>query len=405
MTLNFPRAGTLLDDAGLVGLVAATSENVFYASGLDSLGLILNRYQARIFVVSSRASLSEPVIVAGLSDSATIWQSCPAGARAVHYGSLYRLVDERADLDEHERWVKDHVVDGRTESGPITALARGLAEAGISRGRVGYDERGLAAGDVAELQRLLPSLELVPAWNLFRAIRAVKTAEEVRRLEASLRLTERALAAAVAAAEPGVSEGDLVREYAAEVAAGGGIMHAIDVTFGRRGALGTATMPGSPAFAAAPLSEGDFIRFDGGCKVNGYYSDIARTFVFRGSVPEKAERLYATLVRGADHAISQIRPGSVLSDVFDDTIRLVRDAGIDGYSRHHIGHSIGLEIYDGPMIGPGDGTVVEEGMVFEVEVPYQELGYGSLQIEDTIIVGGSGAEMITQISRAIESIE
>ena len=82
--------------------------------------------------------------------------------------------------------------------------------------------------------------------------------------------------------------------------------------------------------------------------------------------------------------------------------RRCRDAGIPDYNRHHIGHGIGLEMYDIPTLSPGDATPIEEGMVFEVETPYYELGYGGLQPEDTVLVTAQGGQFLNGISRQLE---
>lgn len=66
------------------------------------------------------------------------------------------------------------------------------------------------------------------------------------------------------------------------------------------------------------------------------------------------------------------------------------------------GHAVGLEVYDAPTLMPDDQTVIEAGMVFEVETPYYELGYGGLQPEDTVLVTESGGQYLTTLSRQFE---
>jgi Xaa-Pro aminopeptidase len=387
-----------MDDLGLVGLIAATPENVFYVSGLESFGFAINRYLTQIYAIVARNQLDVPVVVAGLGDAASIGQLCPSTTNVVHYGSLFRFVAPDADLDSLASWVKTNVVDGSPEPDALTALIRALDLAGLSRARVGYDERGLDAAAVAEVRRRLPEVELVPAWSTFRSIRSVKTPREVESLTASLRLTEAALQSAVDSVEPGISEAELTHEFRRVVALAGGISFATDFGFGARGALG------NPAVQDGKLREGDLIRFDGGCRLDGYYSDIARTFVFRGDVPPRISSLYQAVRTAEEEAIRLTAPGVPLRAVFQKAVDVARESGIPDFARHHCGHTIGLEVYDGAMVGPTDGTLVEPGMVLEVEVPYGELGLGSVQIEDTLVVGERGAEMITRISRQIEHV-
>jgi Xaa-Pro aminopeptidase len=94
-----------------------------------------------------------------------------------------------------------------------------------------------------------------------------------------------------------------------------------------------------------------------------------------------------------------MRPGVVAKDVFNTAVQTVIEAGIPTYQRQHVGHGIGVEYYDLPVLTPDSDTVLEAGMVFEVETPYYRLGVGGAFIEDTVVVTETGAEIITTLSR------
>ena len=89
------------------------------------------------------------------------------------------------------------------------------------------------------------------------------------------------------------------------------------------------------------------------------------------------------------------------SDIFNVAVQTVRNSGIPHYQRHHCGHGIGLEFYDPPLISPHDHTKIEEGMVLNIETPYYELGFGGLQVEDTVLVTESGVRYLTKSSREL----
>jgi Xaa-Pro aminopeptidase len=397
--LNQERAARFLDERKLDGLVASTPENVHYTSGLQSASFLLNRYAARVFAVVASAALDVPVLAAALGDAPAIVDSCPPGTRAVLYGSIYKYVADGVELTPQEDWIRRHVLDLPAEPNWTSALCRALSDAGLSRGRIGYDEQGLSTAQADELQSLMPGLELVPAADLFRSIRAVKTATEIERLLRSLELTEDALTAAVAIAAPGVTEVDMMREFARVVSVGGGVTVAIDFSFGRRGGFG------NPGTHDAALSEGDLIRFDGGCRFDGYYSDIARTFLYRGELQPTVADKYRALQEGERAAIDHVRPGVSFAEIFRVGVEATRAAGLEPYGRQHIGHSIGLEIYDGAMIAAEDLSIVESGMFLEVELPYMVLGLGGLQLEDSVLVGDDGASILTSLERDIIRIE
>jgi Xaa-Pro aminopeptidase len=88
--------------------------------------------------------------------------------------------------------------------------------------------------------------------------------------------------------------------------------------------------------------------------------------------------------------------------VFHAAVAAVRANGIPHFARTHVGHGIGLEVYDIPLLAPSDTTPIEPGMVFQVETPYYELGWAGIQPEDTIVTTESGGQNLTKLSRKFE---
>ncbi len=89
------------------------------------------------------------------------------------------------------------------------------------------------------------------------------------------------------------------------------------------------------------------------------------------------------------------------SEIFEEAVRSVREAGISHYQRNHVGHGIGIECYDPPFLAPTSDHILEEGMVVNIETPYYELGFGGLQVEDTIVVTPDGYRSLTQCDRGL----
>ena len=240
----------------------------------------------------------------------------------------------------------------------------------------------------------LAAARLVPAYQLFRRARMVKSPAEVARLERAARIAEAGIAAVLAMLAPGVTERDAVRAYESEVVRQGASPYFSVITLGERAALAD-VYPGDRA-----LRPGDLVRFDLGCVWEGYRSDISRTAVL-GAPSDKQARYYAAALAGERAAIEAMKPGVPASRLFDVAVRATRAAGIPHYQRHHVGHGIGLEPYDPPTLAPGSDTVLEPGMVFCVETPYYEHGWGGVQVEDAVEVTAAGARMLTRSSREL----
>jgi Xaa-Pro aminopeptidase len=136
------------------------------------------------------------------------------------------------------------------------------------------------------------------------------------------------------------------------------------------------------------------VRFDLGCVYRGYRSDISRTAVL-GTPSDKQARYYAAALAGERAAIHRMTPGVRAGEIFDTAVRVTREHGIPHYQRHHVGHGIGLEPYDTPTVNEGNETVLEPGMVFCIETPYYEHGWGGVQVEDAVEVTAGGARILT----------
>jgi Xaa-Pro aminopeptidase len=227
----------------------------------------------------------------------------------------------------------------------------------------------------------------------------IKTEEEIRRLEAAALAIESSYEAAIAAAAEGVSEAELQSVFDRNTIAIGSRPHFTVLAFGERGAL-----PNAVPTDWRKLRPGDAIRFDIGCKTEQYSSDIARTAVY-GDPSGKLQTYYDAILAGEQAAIDVMRPGVAAKDVFAAAVEATREAGIPHYRRHHVGHGIGLDTYDAPMLNDTTETPLEPGMVFEVETPYYELGFAGLQVEDTVVVTEDGCRVLTRSTRELRVIQ
>ena len=139
---------------------------------------------------------------------------------------------------------------------------------------------------------------------------------------------------------------------------------------------------------------------DLGCLVGPYRSDISRTAVL-GTPTEKQARYYAAILAGERAAIAAMKPGVPVSQLFDLAVRLTRENGLPHYKRNHVGHGIGLEPYDPPTINAATETPLEPGMVFCVETPYYEHGWGGVQVEDAVEITATGVRQLTRSSQEL----
>jgi len=240
---------------------------------------------------------------------------------------------------------------------------------------------------------------IVMGAALLDTIRMIKTPEEVRRLEAAALAIESSYERAIEAAAEGMSEAELASIFDQHTIEQGSTPHFTVLAFGERGAL-----PNAIPSSWRRLRPGDTIRFDIGCRTELYSSDIARTAVF-GTPSEKVVRYYDAILAGEQRMLEVMRPGVAAKDVFAAAMEASRESGIPHYRRHHVGHGVGLDTYDAPLLDATTETPLEPGMVFEIETPYYELGFGGLQVEDTVVITEDGCRLLTRSSRELSLIE
>lgn len=376
----------VLEAEGLEALVATTPENLFYVTGFRSISHVIFR-GAELYGVFTRGGTG---LVVPFIDTAGVAAGGITCDRVACYGNFFF---EYAEIpgeagEKIRRWTR------APAASPGDALAAVLDDLGAGGRRIGLDEGNLFAPVWARLVERLGAAALVPAYQLFRRARMVKSPGEVARLERAAQIAEAGVAAVLAMLAPGVTEREAVTVYEGEVVRRGASPYFSVITIGERAALAD-VYPSDRA-----LRRGDLVRFDLGCVVEGYRSDISRTAVL-GAPTEKQARYYAAALAGERAAIEAMRPGVPARQLFDLAVGVTREAGIPHYQRHHVGHGIGLEPYDPPTIAPGSDTALEPGMVFCVETPYYEHGWGGVQVEDAVEVTPGGARLLTRSSREL----
>ena len=382
---------------GLDGLVASTLENFFYLSGIWNLGQELFPHDAQAYVVATRVRPDAGTLIVSVGEADLTLEAYPSISGAITYGTFFRELPEGVELSDDERRVWEITYQQQPKPDVFEALAAALEASGLTSGTIGVDERGPNRDLLDQLRSRFPQLEVRPAAQTFRQIRMVKTPEERTRMLGALRATEHALRTTLNAAREGVTERELAHVFEQAIVEQGARPGFTLLRFGRGMALGQVA-PGETR-----LGKGDYIWFDVGCTYQGYRSDIGRVVSF-GEPSQKLRTLYEASKAGQSRAFELMTPGRPACDVFHGAVERVQQVGIPHYRRHHVGHGIGVEYYDLPILNPRTEIPLEAGMVFEVETPYYEFGFGGAFIEDTVVVTDNGVEILTELPRDLQVI-
>ena len=148
------------------------------------------------------------------------------------------------------------------------------------------------------------------------------------------------------------------------------------------------------------LKSGDLVICDFGIYVDGYCSDMTRTFAV-DSVTEDLIEIYDIVYEAQQKAIKSVKAGQPFK-VVDQTARgVIKEYGQAKNFVHSLGHGLGLEVHEAPTINNDSKTKMEPGIPFTIEPGVYVPGVGGVRIEDDVLVSSKGAELITKYKRKL----
>lgn len=365
------------DDVGFI--LSSDAANKAYLSGYAAMAHDITPFY-RSAVLSSR---DRAALVVSAADAGGAYEALGDASLLFRYGEFFFETGDDGPAEFRKP----------TAASFEAALRDMIVAFGPDSSQVGIDR----ANDdlVWDLAReLLGESRVVDVTQALAAARATKTAGEVLRLRHATALVEEGFRRIIADARPGMTEIEFAAMISRAMVEGGGVPRFVSVSSGTRSALAD-VYP-----TRRPIAKGEAVRIDAGCTVDGYWSDMARTFVF-GQVDARQRRTYDALLAGLEAELAAVREGMAASALFEITMSAVRANGLPHYRRQHCGHGIGLRSYDSPTIGSRDQTLLRAGMCLCLETPYYALGLDGMMVEDTICVTTTGHEPITTLSREL----
>jgi Xaa-Pro aminopeptidase len=251
----------------------------------------------------------------------------------------------------------------------------------------------------AELTAKADGVKLVPFGRKIEELRAVKDPSELELLATACRISDQAIADTFARIRPGLTERQLAAALDRRMVDLGAEHPAFDtiVASGPNGAI--------PHHAPTdrPMRRGDLITMDFGALYGGYHADMTRTVAL--GEPAGWQREIYELVAAAQRAgIEAARPGADVADVDAAARDLIRDAGHGEHFRHGLGHGVGLEVHEAPMIGYGRTGKLADRVPVTVEPGVYLPGRGGVRIEDVLVTGTDGtglARILTTTTREL----
>lgn len=280
------------------------------------------------------------------------------------------------------------------DESPYQRVAQGLKERGI--GKLGLEEtiRFVFADGIA---KAAPSAAITGATPVTAGCRMVKSVNELALMRLASQVTLAVYESVYHALHEGMTQHD--------------VGDLIGRAYGQMGFPGEASVmvgeySASPHGSATPqvIKEGSIIMIDDGCTVEGYQSDITRTFVL-GKASDKMKQVFDIVHRAQSAALAAARPGAECGSVDAAARKVITDSGFGPdykYFTHRLGHGLGMDGHEWPYLVRGNGARLLVNVTTSNEPGIYIRGEFGVRLEDDMHVTENGAELFTPQSASLE---
>jgi Xaa-Pro aminopeptidase len=365
------RAQELMGERAIDLLLLTARENVVYFSGYSSMAWVQKGVVPAVVLLAAEAD--EPVMV---------------------------LPDFWLGTAEKTTWLNDFVLHRGSHSDPFdfaSRIVRVVEERGWAKGRIGYEAgaemlMGMPLDQWEHLRAGLASATWVSGNDVVWGARMIKSEREIERLRRAAVATNRAQEALREHVQVGMSEleaGAFLRRAMIQDDCGEEDRLFLNFRAGSDRYSMTDTYPKN-----RPLQRGDILVVDAGIWLDGYASDTARVMTI-GAPSELHSSVYRTVVEARTAALAELRAGVPASAMYRAVRGVFDNSGLPVHI-DMVGHGIGLDVHEPPMLSPVNETPLVEKMVVCIE-PWVTLpdDQGVLVIEDTFLVTADGYQELT----------
>ena len=282
------------------------------------------------------------------------------------------------------------------DESPYQRIAQGLKDRGITTGTVGIEETVHFVFSEG-VMKAAPQIKLASATPVTAGCRRIKSEHEIALMRLASKVTLTAYLAAYQGLKTGMTQADF--------------LHLVEAAHDKLGFEGGALVE-VDEYSAFPhgsiepqvIHENSLVLVDGGCKVEGYSSDITRTFVL-GKATDKMKKVFDIVHAAQTAALKPARPGLECQAVDAAARKVISDAGYGPdykFFTHRLGHGMGMDGHEWPYLVRGNTTKLEPNMTFSDEPGIYIRGEFGVRLEDDMHILENGAELFTPQSLSLE---
>ncbi|HXJ88976.1 MAG TPA: Xaa-Pro peptidase family protein [Candidatus Binatia bacterium] len=321
----------------------------------------------------------------------------PANGNAFYVCPAFEEGRAREQIKNAPEGERPDVRIWQEDESPYQRLAQGLQERGIATGTIGIEETVRFVFSEG-ISKAAAQARFVSATPVTAGCRMIKSPNEIALMRLASQVTLAAYDATYRAIKGGMTQPeveDLVEKAHEQLGFSGGA----DVQVGESSAF--------PHGSVTPqvVHEGTIVLMDGGCTVEGYQSDITRTFVL-GKASDKMKSVFEIVHRAQSAALAAAKPGAECGSVDTAARRVVTDGGYGPdykYFTHRLGHGLGLDGHEWPYLVRGNSEKLQANVTTSNEPGIYIRGEFGIRLEDDMHVTENGAELFTPQSSSLEN--
>jgi Xaa-Pro aminopeptidase len=269
-------------------------------------------------------------------------------------------------------------------------------------GLIGFEARAVSVADHMSMLTAANDgprdIELVPMLDLVEGLRAIKDAGEIDALQRACAVADRALEDLIEAG--GLRPGRTERQVGLDLDQRMRELGASDPAFETIAAAGANSAIPHHRPTDAVLAAGDFVKLDFGATVDGYHSDMTRTFVLASPADWQRE-IYLLVERAQAAGRAACVPGANGDEIDAAARDVITDAGYGPQFSHGLGHGVGLQIHEAPSLARDSASIMVPDMCVTVEPGVYLPGRGGVRIEDSGVIRADGYHVLTQTSKEL----
>ncbi len=256
---------------------------------------------------------------------------------------------------------------------------------------VGFEENYVTYAKFKEYMHKYKVNNLVETENMIEKQRMIKDEDEIEDIRKACKITDECFEYIVNYIRPGMSEKQISREIDYYY-----YKHSEGIAFETIVASGENSSKPHAVPTDRKIQKVDIITIDMGCKINGYCSDMTRT-IFVGEVPKNMKDVYDLVLKNQEQVLDDMHDGAStkqISKMVDNDFRLHNYDLI-----HALGHGVGLDIHEGPVLSINSENTLKENMIVTDEPGIYIPGQFGIRIEDTVLINKGTCEPLTKSNK------